>query len=333
MKVLVTGGCGLIGKVSVDRLLGAGHAVRILELSTRSNRRIAGRWNGRCEVHWGDIRDPVAVAEALDAQDAVIHNAGLLPPASERDPAMSRTVNVDGTRLLLDAMESSERQPRLVFSSSVALYGPRLSAEPPVTASLPVRPVDHYTTHKAACEEMIRASRIPWTIFRIGVALDPQTRDTSAAAFRTLFALSPDNRMEVVHARDVARAQVHALASDEAWGRILLIGGGASCRIHQRDLLEAVWKAIAVRPLPETCYGQAAFYTDWMDTDESQRILRFQETTYEDYVDELCYRLRHVRRLIWPIRSLVRHHLTGYARDGRRMGWPPKSNGAHGGGD
>lgn len=322
MKVLVTGGCGLVGKASVDRFLGAGHAVRVFELPTRANRRVARRWNGRCEVQWGDIRDSMAVQQAVHDQDVVIHNAGVLPPVSERNPALAQAVNVDGTRLLLDAMEVSDRRPRLIFSSSVSLYGPRLFSEPPVTDTLPLCPVDHYTHQKMACEEMVRASSIPWSIFRIGVVLDPQTRETSADAFRTIFSMSPENRMEVVHARDIGRAQVHALATEEAWGRVLLIGGGESCRVRQRDLLSAIWKAMALRPLPESCYGDAAFYTDWMDTGESQRILRFQETSFLDYVEELCYRLRHVRRLLWPLRPLIRHRLKGYARDGRRTGWP-----------
>lgn len=313
MRVLLTGAFGNVGLPTLAELLRHGHRMRCFDVPSRRTRKLARGFGSRIEVVWGDIRDARRVQEAVAGQEAIVHNAALIPPLSERAPELAEAVNVGGMRSLIAAAEAATSPPSLIFSSSVSVFGPAQHLAPPRRASDSVVATDHYTRHKLECEAMLRASRLRWLILRLGVVLEPGARSADPEALRMVFDQALDNRMEYVHPADVARAQVHALACPEAWGKVLLIGGGPSCQIRQRDLFEALFASLGLGEVPATAFGEQAFYTDWMDTEESQRLLRYQRYSFSDYRRDTSRRMRHLRRVLWPVRPLVRRYLLGYS--------------------
>src|SRR4249920_731081 len=90
---LVTGGSGYFGSLLVQRLVGAGHQVRVLDLND-SDQHPAG-----VEMLIGDIRDRELVRRAVAGCDIVFNNVAQVPLA--KDAKLLRSVNVDGTDLLL----------------------------------------------------------------------------------------------------------------------------------------------------------------------------------------------------------------------------------------
>lgn len=313
MKVLVTGAFGNLGRPTVLELLRQGHQVRCLELPGGKARRNARQMRHGAEVLWGDVRDEGLLSQAVDGVDAVIHNAAVLWPATERNPESAHQVNVGGTAALIRVMEATGTRPLLVYSSSVSIYGPSRDRTPPLTADGPVNPTDHYTRHKVECEALVRGSALPWVIARIGVSLDPAARDASPEAFRTLFDVSPDNRIETIHPDDVALALANAARGGDAVGRTLLIGGGADCQVTHRDLFTAITGALGIKPFPPEAFGTRPFYTDWMDTGEAQDLLGFQRQTFEDYRINLAASLSRIRWALTPLRPLVRRMLLRYS--------------------
>ena len=289
MKVMVTGAFGNVGRSTIDALLAEGHCVRAFDLRTRTNRRAACGFGGRVEVAWGDVRDPRGLSRAAGGMDAVVHTAFVIPPESERRPEWAREINVGGTRNLVDALRRAPRAPRLVYTSSVSVTGPRGAAdEPPITAAHPTRATDAYTAHKIETEAMVRASGLDWTILRLGAVLPMEL----PKRFHPMaFAIPEDQRIEVVHVRDVGLALARAVACDEAAGRILLIGGGERCRLRSRELRIRVGALVGLPDLPEAAFARRPYYTDWMDTDEAQRLLQFQRHDLDDYVAEMRLRV------------------------------------------
>jgi len=319
VRVLLTGAFGNLGLPTLRELLQHDHHARCFDVPSRRSRKLAQGFGNRIEIIWGDIRDARRVHEAVAGQDAIVHNAALLPPITERSPELAAAINVGGTRSLIAAAEAAPSPPVLVFTSSVSVFGRTQHLEPPRRASDPVVATDHYTRHKLECEAMLRASRLRWLILRVGVALEAGTRSGDPETLRMLFDMALDNRMEYVQPMDVARAQVNALECPEAWGKVLLIGGGPSCQIRQRDLFEAFFAALGLGEVPATAFGQQSYYTDWMDTDESQHLLHYQRYSFSDYRRDTHWRMRHVRRALWLVRPLVRRYLLGYSRS-----WPAR---------
>lgn len=111
---VVTGGAGFLGINLVRFLLAEGHIVRSLDVAAFDYPE-----RERVEVLDGDIRDAEAVKRAMRGADVVVHAAAALPLYDE---AEIRSVEVDGTRALLDAARA-EGVSRFVYISSTAVYG------------------------------------------------------------------------------------------------------------------------------------------------------------------------------------------------------------------
>ena len=95
------------------------------------------------------------------------------------------------------------------------------------------------------------------------------------------------------------------LAVTVALVRFTTVRGGPSCRVTQHDLLSAPLVALGVG-LPRDMLGDGQFYTHWMDTVESERVLRFQRHSFEDFRRELQQSIGRWRPLVQSFAPLVR---------------------------
>lgn len=282
-----------------------GHQVRCFDLRTGANERAARKVKGKAEVAWGDLRNPDDVARAVSDQEVVVHLAFVIPRLSitgvnsEDEPEWARVINVGGTRNLLDAMEAQPVPPKLLFSSSLHVYGRTQDQAPPRTIEDEPQPIEHYAHHKVECEQMVRESGLEWVIFRLGASLPVRL-----VLDPGMFEVPLNNRIEFVHSRDVALAIANALEDERVWRNTWLIGGGPRCQLYQRDLVTRVLEAVGVGMLPEEAFTTVPYPTDWLDTAESQKLLKFQRHSLQDYIQDVKARLgigRHLIRVISPI--------------------------------
>ncbi len=141
MRSLVTGGNGYFGRLLVDHLRTQGGAVRVLDIDTE------GAGGPGVEVVQGDIRDEGRVREAVEGVDVVYHNVAQVPLA--KDPHLLRSVNVDGTALLL-AASAEAGVSKVVHTSSSAVFGVP-EANPVLPTTVP-KPQEAYGEAKLAAE-------------------------------------------------------------------------------------------------------------------------------------------------------------------------------------
>jgi len=324
MRVLVTGAFGNIGTSLLDELTSRGYDVRTFDVATKANRRRARAYGDKIETVWGDIRTPADLTAAVADRDAIVHLAFVIPHLSvtgiesERQPDWARAVNVDGTRNLIAAAEAQPQPPRLIFASSLHIYGRTQDQQAPRHITDTLRPTDHYSHHKVECEQLVRASHLQWTILRLAATFPLAiTMDTG------MFDVPLDNRMEWVHTRDVALAMANALESEAVWGKTLHIGGGERCQFYFRDLAGAVLKSFGVGALPDAAFATTPFCTDWLDTSQSQALLHYQTRTLDDYIREMVALIGPTRHLVRVLRPFVRYWLLSQSPHYPKMGlWP-----------
>jgi UDP-glucose 4-epimerase len=305
--VLVTGAFGNIGRRTVHHLLNAGHRVVAVDLKTPKTEAIAASFGDTLEVVWGNICDSTLWPRVLTGIDSVVHLAAIIPPLAYRNPGLATAVNQTATIALLKSMEASPTAKRLVFASSMVVAGhEQESRVPPLTVAEAPRPSDLYGVTKAECERHITASTLHWSILRIAVCPPSEVTLQDVASFDIMFESSATGRVEVIHNDDAALAFANAVDCDDAVGKILFIGGGKTCRSTALDFFNQTLTAMGMRPLkPESLRpGAPFFFGDWLDTEESQKLLKFQKRSLDDIVAEMKDRAGF-RRLLLKIISPV----------------------------
>lgn len=199
MKVLVTGGRGMLGWAIVRALAERGHEVTCFQRHSAvpADPGSASMQPPVREV-LADITDPAALAGACAGQDAIIHSAALVSMTGEW--SQFARVNVDGTRLLLEAARDAGVSRFVhVSSPSVAHAGSALVGAP-ATAADPDGARGNYARSKAFAEAAVLAANCP---------------ELRTTAVRPHLVWGPGDTQLLARIVDRARS-----------GRLLLVGGG-----------------------------------------------------------------------------------------------------------
>lgn len=156
MRVLVTGGGGVLGADVVRGLVERGCAVRSVSRS-EAPPALAGL-GGEVETVVGDVCDGERMAALVEpGLDRVVHLAAALPAQAESDPVGTVATNVLATARLFE-LATRAGVGRFVYASTKSAYGP-LPAREPVAEDRPPRPHERYGATKYAGEVVIGADR------------------------------------------------------------------------------------------------------------------------------------------------------------------------------
>jgi nucleoside-diphosphate-sugar epimerase len=238
MRVLITGGAGFIGKKLAARLLERGQleSGRIDHVTLFDVAPAEGLpADPRLEVRTGDItRSGVLLDLLRPGYDAVYHLAAVVSSAAEADIDLGYAVNLDGTRHLVEAVRAFARKPRLVFASSVAVFGGDMPEV--IGDETHLTPQTSYGTQKAMGELLVadyhrkgfldgRSLRLPTIVVRPGKPNKAASTWASSifreplAGQETVCPVTRDAAMYVLSPRRVVDALVHAMElPSEAFG-------------------------------------------------------------------------------------------------------------------
>ena len=277
--ILITGGAGSVGRQLAGMLLEDGRSVRIFDLPFMDFSGLEGEEG--VEIVKGDITDAPVVSSAVAGVAGVLHLAAILPPNSEKDRDFTFRVNVDGTRNIVEGMKAGSPEATLVFTSSISTYGDTSGEEPPVTIEHQQGAIDVYADSKIAGEEIVISSEVNYVILRIASIAVPAFLEPPEP-----WPFTSEQRVEMIHRDDVADALRNAVDSGEAVGNVFNIAGGSSWRLTGKDYVEDFFNVMGA-PVDMAVYREDPGWNDWYDTEESQRILRYQNRSYDYYCGQM----------------------------------------------
>ncbi|HEX5705703.1 MAG TPA: NAD(P)H-binding protein [Pyrinomonadaceae bacterium] len=248
MKILLTGGTGVIGEGVIPALLDAGHEIRLL---TRGAEKDAREWPQGVEPFAADVSDAASLAGAAAGCDAVVHVTGII---RETPPDMTfERVNVGGTRNILKEAKSSGVR-RFVYVSS-------LGAD---------RGESEYHRSKLRAEEVVRKFRGDWLILRPGAVYGPGD-EVISMLLKLVRALpvvpavgDAEQRFQPVWYEDFGRAVARAVADDTLTHETLEVAGEELTTT--RDIVERLGRLTGreptILPVPEMLASAVATASD-----------------------------------------------------------------------
>lgn len=232
-RVLITGGAGFLGTHLARTFQRQGVRVRLLDLET--NR--AGDFDASVEGITGDVRDPRAVAEAVDGVDVVVHAAFGAP----RHPApIIRSVNVEGTRCVCEQALARGVRRVILISSTIVAKPARMH---PFLRDAPLSRLEAYRTSRSEAEGMAdeyRQRGLQVAVVRPKTFVGPERVGAFAIIFewvrlgRPVLVLgSGRNRYQLLDTQDMAEGIWLLSAAD---GQGLFFLGARDFRTVREDL-------------------------------------------------------------------------------------------------
>ena len=193
MHVLITGGAGFLGLQLARLLLKRGtldidgKPAAIEGLTLLDVVAPPPLDDARVRVVTGDLSDPAVLAQAVDARTgAVFHLAAVVSGQAEADFELGMRVNLDAARALLETCRAQGHRPRVVFTSSVAVYGGTLPAV--VQDDTALNPQSSYGAQKAIGELLLsdysRRGFVDGRVLRLPtISIRPGKPNAAASSF------------------------------------------------------------------------------------------------------------------------------------------------------
>jgi len=225
MRVVITGGCGFLGSRLAAELLRRDD-IDELVLFDNSPATLPLPEDKRLKPATGDIADRETLRAVITpGTGSVFHLAAVVSGQAEADTDLGYRVNLDGTRAVLDACRALGTCPRVIFASSLAVYGGELP--PAVGDETPLTPQTSYGTQKAIGELLVndysrkgfvdgRAVRLPTVVVRPGRPNRAASTFASSmireplAGREALCPVSPDTVMALASPRRIVAGLVQA---------------------------------------------------------------------------------------------------------------------------
>ena len=261
MRILITGAGGFIGRALAARIIelgGLGIGFASLHRLVLCDARLGDTAFAAADRIEGDLADPAVGAAVLACEpDIVFHLAAVPGGAAEADYALGKRVNLDAAMALAEGLRNRANRPRLVMSSSIAVFGSPLP--PIVDDDTPPSPALSYGTQKLMLEiylsDLARRGEIDARLVRLpGIVARPRQAGGHISAYmsnvfhaiaageRFTCPVGPDAMAWFMSATCVVENLLHAarLAPEALTARVLTL---PALRLSMADLVAAIGDA------------------------------------------------------------------------------------------
>jgi len=311
MHILITGAAGMIGRKLTARLVKDGQLTgkkidRLTLIDVVAPEKPAG-FAGTVELSASDLSSPGAAAKAIAGKpDVIFHLAGVVSGEAETDFDKGYRVNLDGTRTLLEEIRAAGYKPKVLFTSSIAVYGAPFPAS--ISDEFQLTPLTSYGTQKAISELLLADYNRRGILDGVGIRLPticvrPGKPNKAASGFfsgiireplagqEALLPVSESVRHTHASPRAAVGFLIHAagLTREQLGPRINLAMPGVSCTVgEQIDALRRVAGdkvAARIRRAPDDLVQRIV--SGWAERLDAKRArdLGFKaETSFDDIV-------------------------------------------------
>ena len=275
-KVLVTGAGGLVGAQVISFLLTEGkYEVTALDFKTKNVYNRLKKFKKRIDIVFGDVNDNAIVDALVKDMDVVIHLASVMPPFANLRDDLSSRIEVDGTKVIVDAIRNYNKDCFLLYASSTSVYGEHKdSTLLTVKTTSNIDCYDFYSKNKLECEKYIRKYLDNYAIFRLSYIVGCNKCSS------LIYNVNPNCLIEPLLCRDASYAFVAAIdKKSKVNKKTFNVTSGEKYRTSYYEYINKVLESngISFAFLHSLLFEDRNLYGGYYgDSDELDKILHFR---------------------------------------------------------
>ena len=345
IQVFLTGASGNMGREALRELvaLGTSTKIKILVLPNERKHPNVRPWldHPQVEIVWGDLTRYEDVLTGVTGADYVLHVGGMVSPAADRLPELTRKVNVGGAGNIVRAIKAQPNPDdiKLVYIGTVAQTGSR---NPPIHWGRTGDPIkishfDNYAVTKTLAEAIVAESGLKhWVSLR-------QTGMAHTAMWKIFDPIMFHNPINGVFEWATAKDSGRLVANickpgvpQDLWRNFFNIGGGQSCRVINHQFMVKTFKAMGIsdhRPvLTPNWFATQNFHGQWYaDSDRLEALVPYRSQSIDDFFEELSRAIPWFVKLVGRLQpGLIRKRVKALAEaPGGSLHWIAQNETAH----
>jgi len=308
MNILVTGASGTVGYSAINQLIKQNSNINIIafDLFSHKNKKKLKVFNQKITIIYGDVSNSTDLEQIPPKIDVAIHLAAIIPPLADEYPKLAEKVNVDGTKNLVNHLEKNSPNCMIIYASSISVYGDRIE-NPLIKTTDNYKPSvgDEYALTKISAEQIVRQSKLKWSIFRLTAIFGYNNHK----AGKIMFHMPLETPIEFATPEDTGRAFANSIYKiDELNNKIFNLSGGEKCRISYRDFIEKSFKNAGLGKVifPEKAFATINFHCGYYaDGHILENILHFRKDTVENYFNQHKKSVNSFKKTITRIFSSI----------------------------
>ena len=297
MKILVTGGSGYIGSLLLPRLLNNHEVILYDNFSFGLRSILHFVSNKNLTIVKGDVRDREKIQEAMKGVDIVVHLAAIVGyPACAADPHRATTINVEGTRNIVEGLAEGQK---MIFASTGSTYG---KVDGICDENTPIAPLTLYGSTKAEAEKLVLGVNGVGlrfaTVFGVSprIRLDLLVNDFIHQAIhsRQIVLYESSFRRTFLHVSDAVRSIEFTIENYEKMSGQAFNVGDESMNFTKKDIADLIKEKVDYY-LHEAAIGEDLDKRDYEVSYKKIKDLGYQaKTTIHEGMDELVKVLKYL---------------------------------------
>ncbi len=300
----VTGPTGAMGEEVVSHLVESNLDVKIkafILISEKTKldkyyKKIYKKHKNKISLIYGDIFNKNDVSKFVDGCDYIVHCAALIPPKSDHNPERTYNTNFIGTKNIVDCIEESKKDIKLIHISTVAVYGHRNYKHPWARIGDPVisSAYDYYSASKLKGERYVLESALKYYVVLRQTAIFHKkffsNNLNDGLMFHTIYNV-PFEWITDIDSGNLITKIIEKDASNELnydfYRKCYNIGGGALCRNTGYETAYDSFNLMHAKPedfFKPNWNIQRNFHGVWFsDSDILENMFHYRNLTNADY--------------------------------------------------
>lgn len=292
-KILITGGCGLIGYNLIKRLSSLNnYEITAVDFKTTDNIKKFKDLRKKVNVVYTDINNRMVMESLIKDHDIIVHLAGVKPPFANLKGDLTKVENVENTKIICDLINKVNKDCSLIYSSSISIYG-NIMSDKIIKSNAPieVNKNNYYAYSKIESEKIIKSSLKKYNILRIAPVLEESLDEF-------VYDIPSYSFVELISINDVCSAIISLIDKiPNINKKIFNIGGGKSCRTSYKSIIKNLLlvKGITLKYLKSVFLYENTNYTCYIDSESSNKILDYQSESFKEVISKIEKKNRSIR--------------------------------------